>query len=337
MAELQPSPSINDARAQALLHLIGRLRSIDLTPLLVYRIDSVPAAALPFLGWQFDLLSPLWALLAPTNPQLSRSNEATVQRRALIKAAIPLHRIRGTPASIKQALTALGWFRATILEGQKTWGGTAFPPNEGWAVCRLLIPIPAFAPNTVVPWLFGVIYPAGSIVSYNRFYFWASDVVPFGVAPMFADGDDVTDWDSLTDIDHLVPAPWIFLGTSPPLRPVGPNDAATIIALFEFFKPERCWLDSVWFIEPPLLDDAPVPRDILTVGGPIQYQSDRAPVPSDSLFLAIRLPPLADSYAPIVPLYNNHYRHSGITHGVNEPLVADSALILNGQAVLEGG
>src|SRR5580700_10929086 len=65
MAELQIPPSIDDTRSQALMTLVERLGAIDLTPLLVYRIDSVPASALPFLAWQFDIISPLWQSVAP--------------------------------------------------------------------------------------------------------------------------------------------------------------------------------------------------------------------------------------------------------------------------------
>ena len=65
MADLQVQPSINDTRAQALLALIERLGEIDLSPLLVYRMASVSDSALPFLAWQFDVLSPLWQLLGP--------------------------------------------------------------------------------------------------------------------------------------------------------------------------------------------------------------------------------------------------------------------------------
>ena len=67
MPELSAAPSINDTRTQALLELIARLAALDLTPILVYRIDSVPASALPFLAWQFDILSPLWQLIAPVS------------------------------------------------------------------------------------------------------------------------------------------------------------------------------------------------------------------------------------------------------------------------------
>ena len=65
MAELQIPPSINDSRSRALMELVARLGEIDLTPLLVYRIDSVAVEALPFLAWQFDILSPLWQSVAP--------------------------------------------------------------------------------------------------------------------------------------------------------------------------------------------------------------------------------------------------------------------------------
>src|SRR5258708_10544721 len=67
MPELSAAPSINDTRTQALLELIARLAELDLTTLLVYRIDSVVAEALPFLAWQFDVLSPLWQLIAPVD------------------------------------------------------------------------------------------------------------------------------------------------------------------------------------------------------------------------------------------------------------------------------
>ena len=65
MSELSAAPSINDTRSQALLELVARLAALDLTTLLVYRIDSVVPGALPFLAWQFDVLSPLWQLIAP--------------------------------------------------------------------------------------------------------------------------------------------------------------------------------------------------------------------------------------------------------------------------------
>ena len=130
MPELSAAPSINDTRTQALLVLIARLAALDLTTLLVYRIDSVVASALPLLAWQFDILSPLWQLIAPvalgvdalTNIDLLIDVDNLIEagglvtelalteaaQRDLLKSAIGLHRFRGTPWAIKQALGVIG-------------------------------------------------------------------------------------------------------------------------------------------------------------------------------------------------------------------------------------
>jgi len=49
---------------------------------------------------------------------------------------LPLHKIMGTPGAIVQALALCG-FTATCYEGQASWGGSAYPPNQGWAVFRV--------------------------------------------------------------------------------------------------------------------------------------------------------------------------------------------------------
>jgi P2-related tail formation protein len=281
MPELSAAPSINDTRTQALLKLITRLAALDLTPLLVYRIDSVPEASLPFLAWQFDILSPLWQLVAPVSlgidaltdvDLLIEGGEAVLAdvlteaaQRELLKSAVPLHRFRGTPFAVKQALAALGWTRVNLLEGQTSWGGAAYPSSQGWAVFRVMIEL--------------------------------------------RDGQSV---------------------------PGGA--AATAAAAANFFKPARAWLDSIWFVTPPVLEAAPMPADKLTLGGIVQYQIDAVHIPSDDgLAIAIVSAVMVDDYGPAAPIYDRHYRHSGITYGVNEPEVADSALVLNGAAVLHGG
>ncbi len=158
MAHLQVQPSINDARSAALLELIERLGALDLTTLLVYRIDSAPDSVLLALAWQFDMLAPQWQLgansaesvdaltnidaltdidtLSSTDSVAGPSDYDSL--RALLKAAIPLHRTRGTPYAIKTALKSLGW-TATLLEGQASWGGTGWPASEGWAVFRVYL------------------------------------------------------------------------------------------------------------------------------------------------------------------------------------------------------
>jgi P2-related tail formation protein len=288
VAELQIPPSINDSRSQALMGLVARLGAIDLTPLLVYRVDSVPAGALPFLAWQFDILSPLWQSVAPIIESVDtvtdvdalididtltegtpvtgvQQSEVIGAERNLIKMAVQLHRFRGTPRSVKSALAILGWDGVFILEGQNSWGGSQYQASEGWAVFRVMIQLQP--------------------------------------------GDT--------------------------LEPSAPG---TVTATINFFKPARSVLDALFFVLPPVLDAAPVPVDRLTLGGIAQFQLDAGPLPSDGAFSLIGvLPPTRDSYGPTAPLYSAHYLHSGITYGVSEPAVADSALNLNGKAVLHGG
>jgi P2-related tail formation protein len=287
MPELSAAPSINDTRTKALLVLIARLAALDLTTLLVYRIDSVVASVLPLLAWQFDILSPLWQLIAPvalgvdalTDIDLLIDVDNLIEsgglvtelalteaaQRDLLKSAIALHRFRGTPWAIKQALGSLGWATVTLLEGQTSWGGVAYPSSQGWAVFRVMIDL-----------------AAGQGVSIGA--------------------------------------------------------ASTATAAVNFFKPARAWLDSVWFAVPAITDAGPVPSDKLTLGGIVKYQLDAAPVPNDNaLAFAIVTASSSEAYGPIVPAYDAHYRHSGITYGVNEPAVADSALTVNGAAVLDGG
>jgi len=161
MPELQLPDSINDARGRAMLVLIERLAALDLVPLLVYRIDSVPDAALPFLAWQFDILSQFWQLVAPAEQSIDALTDidaladidtltgstTTLQisagaiqaRREVVKSAIQLHRFRGTPWAIKSTLATIGWPHAAIKEGQASWGGTAYPGNQGWAVFRVIV------------------------------------------------------------------------------------------------------------------------------------------------------------------------------------------------------
>ena len=201
MPELTPAPSINDVRTQALLVLIERLAALDLTTLLVYRIDSVIDGALPFLAWQFDILSPLWQLVAPVAgsidaltdidsltdidtlsgpaPQTPASTVSAEAQRALLELAISLHRYRGRPWAIKQALESLGWASATILEGETLWGGTAYPASEGWAVFRLLVNLAANQP--VAPGSVDTIVAAVNFFKPARAWL---DSVWFAVAPI---------------------------------------------------------------------------------------------------------------------------------------------------------
>ncbi len=164
MASLQSPPSINDARTQALLELAARLDTLDLTPLFVYSLDSTPDSALIFLAWQFDVLAAGWQLAAGfastgdfdaltdidtltdiDNLSLPGSVNASDfdAWRTLLKESIPLHRVRGTPYSITQALASLGFSDVTFEEGQASWGGSVYPSSQGWAVFRVVVHLAA--------------------------------------------------------------------------------------------------------------------------------------------------------------------------------------------------
>ncbi len=163
MPRLTIQPSIQDLRSRALLDLIERLGAIDLTTLLVYRLDSTPVDVLPLLAWQFDILEPQWQLGASNTESIDNlQNIDTLTNvdsltssggvagtmdsdswRQLPKAAIPLHRNRGTPYAIRSALASLGWTSVKILEGQNSWSGTTYPASQGWAVFRVVISVAA--------------------------------------------------------------------------------------------------------------------------------------------------------------------------------------------------
>ncbi len=115
MADSRLVPAgISDDSAAAYNEMLDRLRKIDLTCLLVYLIDTVPSAALPYLAEQFHVMGYEGWLFAD-------SDDA---RRNLIKAAIDLHRYKGTEYGILRALEVVGLSAAV----QKWWeyGGDPF-------------------------------------------------------------------------------------------------------------------------------------------------------------------------------------------------------------------
>lgn len=172
MADLQLQPSLQlDKRSNAHLDLIERLGDLDLTSILLYRLNSlVDSATLP-MAWQFDVLNPLLLPLASNTSQLtnitldptilqqlndlvaqlataSATEALYITYRILILLSTPLHATMGTPASLMTALAILGVPQAVIQEGQNSWGGNQYPSNQGWAVFRITIDIKTLAPNT---------------------------------------------------------------------------------------------------------------------------------------------------------------------------------------------
>jgi hypothetical protein len=94
-------PGIDDSRSRALLPLIDRLSDLDLSRLLVYRLDEdMPEdALLRQLIWQFHVTGHEGGSLAVT----------AQQRLDLVRRAIDLHRYRGTRWSVQEALAAIGY------------------------------------------------------------------------------------------------------------------------------------------------------------------------------------------------------------------------------------
>ena len=90
---LLPPPLASDERYQVLGTIAARLSDIDITPVLVYLVDTVDASALPLLADQFHILGEGW--------QFARTE---ADQRQLLKRAIELHRYKGTRWAVQQAL-----------------------------------------------------------------------------------------------------------------------------------------------------------------------------------------------------------------------------------------
>lgn len=114
-----------------------RFELLDFSVLMVYLIDSVPASALPFLAEQFDVLGYKGWKFADTEQK----------QRTLIKKAIELHRFKGTPWSIREALKIVGFDNTVIKEriqsntynGDWNHNGTIYYNAPHWATFRVII------------------------------------------------------------------------------------------------------------------------------------------------------------------------------------------------------
>lgn len=85
----------------------SRFDAVPLQDMLIFIIDTVPAEALPYIAAQFNVLGIKGWLLANTEQK----------KRDLIKRAIELHRRKGTPWAIKNALASVGYPTVVIVEG----------------------------------------------------------------------------------------------------------------------------------------------------------------------------------------------------------------------------
>lgn len=95
---LLPPPLRRDLSMRALETVAARLSLLDLTPLVLYDVDNVPASLLPHLAEQFNVLGDAGWDVADTDDE----------RRELIKEAIALHRLKGTRYAVQRALDLMG-------------------------------------------------------------------------------------------------------------------------------------------------------------------------------------------------------------------------------------
>lgn len=92
------------------------MNSVDIGNVLIQFPDFCPASALPLLAQQYDVLGYRGYELATTE----------AQKRQLIKNAIAMHRTKGTPFAIKNAILNLGFDSVIIREGTGIFYNGAF-------------------------------------------------------------------------------------------------------------------------------------------------------------------------------------------------------------------
>jgi phage tail P2-like protein len=134
------SPNLQgDKNLEGLCAAADKIFSIEneLNKLLVYIIDDVPAEALPYLAWQFHV----------EGYDLAQTDE---EKRSLIKKSFELHRYKGTPWAVKQAIKSVGYTDAEIIEGLPTVkydGAYTYSGSEDymggvrWALFRVILDI----------------------------------------------------------------------------------------------------------------------------------------------------------------------------------------------------
>ncbi len=119
----------------------SRFDGLDLSVICVYVVDVAPEPALYYLAKQFNVLGWKGWNLATT----------VAEKRALIKKAVELKRFAGTPWAIAEAVKAVGFDGAQIIEGvgvnydgSHVHDGTiTYGAGANWANFRVIIDLPA--------------------------------------------------------------------------------------------------------------------------------------------------------------------------------------------------
>lgn len=115
--------SVKDGSAIAYNLMAERIGTLDLSPLLIYYIDNLPAGILPYLAEQFHIAGSEGWRMATTDSA----------RRDLLKLSRELHRYKGTYYAIERAIQSLG-LTCTI----KRWWEYAAAPYHFRVIIDLL-------------------------------------------------------------------------------------------------------------------------------------------------------------------------------------------------------
>ncbi|QRO34118.1 phage tail protein [Chromobacterium violaceum] len=103
-----PAVLAADERFAALADMwVSRLAAIDPQEILVRWIERVDISLLPLLAEEYSLLDDGW--------ELAETEQA---QRAMLQGAIRLHKIKGTPAAIREVFRMLGLGEVVIEEGR---------------------------------------------------------------------------------------------------------------------------------------------------------------------------------------------------------------------------
>jgi len=141
------SKSLLPPNATALEHAadaaMARIADVNVPIRDLWNPDLCPEAVLPWLAWALSV--------EPWD-----ADWAAWQQRKVIKASIPVHRIKGTVAAVKQVLAAAGFPDAVVLEGlhRATYNGQASYNGSyvhgdpiAWATYRIVLPRPMTNPQ----------------------------------------------------------------------------------------------------------------------------------------------------------------------------------------------
>lgn len=131
-------PPARTGTEEALDLATARLADVAIDIDRVWRPEACPAALLPWLGWALsvDVWDPGWS-------------EET--KRRSIAEAIPIHRTKGTRASVERALHAAGYGEATLIESWATVlhdsavdhdGSVNHENGDHWAEYRMILTRP---------------------------------------------------------------------------------------------------------------------------------------------------------------------------------------------------